>query len=595
MRIMADNKNIIFAEKIRKCFRNICSRILFISPMLIPENNFDIDIARSGRYTIFPPYGLGILSNKLCARGYTTEIIDLCFVILSHANEADKQFKYDIWKDELKECLQNFKPDLVGITCMFSMENEQLKIISDFIKEYNKEHNKNISVVAGGVHVSTATETILRYCKNVDFAFLYESDRSFPDTLDFINGKIHEDNLTQIATLVDDKYIFIEKRSTPNEADINISPNYCNLELWKYSQLGKIGAYAPWLLSESVRSTHIISNRGCRGNCTFCSVRNIYGKGVRQRDIISIVDEMEDLKSKYGITHFVWLDDDLLYNKKRIINLFDEIYKRNLSITWDASNGVVAASITSELMDSAVKSGCIGISLGIESGNPDILMGMHKPSNIKNYIEASKILRNYPQLFIRGFLMIGFPNETIDQIQDTVKLAIEMNLDWYNINPVIPFISTKIWESLNEQLNNTNLNELKYYSGDTGQQKSRENEEKLVSKNFKDIFSQDLYHIPTKDELQDIWFIVEYKVNYERILSENRLVKLEMLEKHLRYICDRAYKNNAIGNLFLGIVEQKIGNIQESVKRMSLAKKYVNDSSYWSKRFEVLDLYKLFI
>ena len=61
----------------------------------------------------------------------------------------------------------------------------------------------------------------------------------------------------------------------------------------------------------------VLSNRGCRAQCTFCSVRNFNGVSVRQRSVESVLDELELLKDRYGIGHFVWLDDDLLKDHRR--------------------------------------------------------------------------------------------------------------------------------------------------------------------------------------------------------------------------------------------------------------------------------------
>ena len=72
----------------------------------------------------------------------------------------------------------------------------------------------------------------------------------------------------------------------------------------------------------------------------------------------------------------MWLDDDLLYNTKRTINLFNEMVKQNVDITWDASNGVIASSVTDEIMSAAEESGCLGVVIGMESGNPEIVDDM---------------------------------------------------------------------------------------------------------------------------------------------------------------------------------------------------------------------------
>ena len=60
----------------------------------------------------------------------------------------------------------------------------------------------------------------------------------------------------------------------------------------------------------------ILSNRGCRAQCTFCSVRNFNGVGVRRRTIDSVIEELKILKFEHGIDHIMWLDDDFYIIEK---------------------------------------------------------------------------------------------------------------------------------------------------------------------------------------------------------------------------------------------------------------------------------------
>ena len=146
------------------------------------------------------------------------------------------------------------------------------------------------------------------------------------------------------------------------------------------TNLGEIGTFRYWRPQNS-KGTAVLANKGCRARCSFCSVRNFNGKGVRGRNIDSVVDELQFLKETYGINHFMWLDDDLLFDRERTIGIFNEIVKRNLNITWDASNGIIASAAVAhpELIDVAEKSGCIGAYFGIESGNDEILKAFINP------------------------------------------------------------------------------------------------------------------------------------------------------------------------------------------------------------------------
>jgi len=154
-----------------------------------------------------------------------------------------------------------------------------------------------------------------------------------------------------------------QKRISPAGNNVNIKPEYGDLDIKLYSNFGEIGAYRFWWKKNTVAST-ILSNRGCRARCSFCSVRSFNGKGVRGRSLKSVVDELQFLKEYHGVNHVMWLDDDLLFDRERTIGMFNEIVKRNLNITWDASNGIIASALKDEVLDAAATSGCIGMHFG---------------------------------------------------------------------------------------------------------------------------------------------------------------------------------------------------------------------------------------
>ena len=81
--------------------------------------------------------------------------------------------------------------------------------------------------------------------------------------------------------------------------------------------------------------------------------------------------------------------------------------------------------------------------LSIESVDK-VLREVHKPSGKKHYLALEHKLKKYPQIFTKGFLMVGFPNETLAQIKETIDMAIQINLDWYTIQVAHPLPKTEM-------------------------------------------------------------------------------------------------------------------------------------------------------
>lgn len=585
-----DYKEIILGE-LKKLFGDRCNRILIVNPPQIPKEDFDISIAKLQNYPCFPPYGPALICKNLYDSRYGNDIIDLNYEVLREAN-TNPNFDYDSWKKLLGAKIDEFNPDAVGISCMFSMTHKSMREVADFIKNKYPE----MPIIAGGVHTSTTAKSVLEDCKSIDVISLYESDVSFIQMLDIINGRKTNEQLTQVAMIVNGTYFEVPDRVVTSEEVISKTPLYHNLDIGNYSQYGRIGAEARLMLPEGTKISTVLSNRGCRGNCIFCSVNNFNGKGVRQRSVESVANEIETLKTKYGIGHIMWLDDDLLFNKTRALLLFNELIKRNLEITWDASNGLVASSIDKDIMDAASKSGCIYLNLGIESGSPEILKSTRKPSGIKQFLKASEVLSNYPEIFSRGFLMMGFPNETIGQVKKTIELSREMSLDWCSLQLLMVLPSTELAK---EMIQKGELDEKKFtdgttrcFVGSTGGQRIKEQKEKLNS-NFENLLQREDNYCPNTNELKDLWFLADYYINYDRIPQENNPIKLIIKEKMLKEICERKTKENALACLFLSIVMNKLGKSEEAQKYLDLSKEYLYSSAFWKTRFETLGLFKL--
>lgn len=586
---LPEEKDII-SQRIRRIFEDEkVKKILLVNPPDVSVSDIELDACLKKRYSSFPPYGLLILSDAARKKGYDVRILDMNYNILSHIQGIKSLSDFnEVWRHDLEKTINDFKPDLIGVTSMFTMKHSIFCEVCAEIKKYD------IPIVAGGVYVSNDTERVLAKINNENLiACLFESEVAFPNLLDFINNRNAE--LTQLAMIIGGKYYSISERVQPKDGDINFFPAFDLIETSKYSSVGSIGSFVS-LLDPNTKISTVLSNKGCRGMCSFCSVRHFNGLGVRSRSIKSVADEIEVLNKKYGIGHIMWLDDDLFFNEKRAIGLFEEIKGRDLGITWDASNGVVAASCTPDLIESAAESGCIGLYFGIESGNPETLLKIRKPATIDNFRKASKIMKVYPQIFTRGFLMIGFPDETLRMMMDTMNLALELSMDWYGINIVQPLPSTSLHEVMVKRKlleNNMESDNLRYMIGTYGKASQIERrEEKNINKFINPFDAEDLDIIPDKSQLKDIWFYMNFKINYERIKAVKNPVKQKMLKKTLVDICDRITTDHALANLFLAMHEKNLGNEDEMKKRLNITIRCLDKSTYWQDKFGALNLYK---
>jgi len=570
--------------------------ILLIQPIQVSEKKLDIKISLNKRYYMYPPYALGILNTVLKKNKYFSSITDLNFEVFNYIStnkNCSTNELTDKWKSVLKKALSENKYDVVGVSCTFTMNHENMIEIFNEVKKFNK----SIITIAGGVHVSNATELVLKEGKNIDFALTYEAEKSFVNFLDFINGN-NDLKPYQVSTIYKDRFYQVSDRKNPEEHELNAIPDYGNLDISKLTELGEIGTFRYWRPKNS-KGSAVLSNKGCRARCSFCSVRNFNGKGVRAKSIQTVIDELKGLKEMYGINHITWLDDDLFFDRDRTLNLFNEIVRNNLNVTWDASNGLIASAAVAhpELIDAAEKSGCIGAYFGIESGNEQILKKIYKPSGIKHYLKLGDLMNKHEKIFTRGFLIIGFPDETLAQVLDTIEVSKKMALDWYTVQLLTPLPSTEIYDQManagkveKNKLNLEGEGFTMFSVRESERQRKIEETNKRDNSDFINLLNANKNHVPNQKELNDLWFLADYEINYKPILKQNNLSKLKKLEHFLTDVSDRMTRDNPLSNYFLSIVKKKLNKNADSKNRELLVSKYLEKSNYWKQRFKTLNL-----
>src|SRR3989344_8505850 len=121
-----------------------------------------------------------------------------------------------------------------------------------------------------------------------------------------------------------------------------------------------------------------------------------------------------------------------------------------------------------------------------------------------------------------------------------------------------------------------------------------ERKRKLIKEDFYNVLlDKPKDHVPSRDELTDMWFLADYYINFEDIPKETNPIKLQLKEKWLEEVCMRKSSENPIGNLYLSVVRDKIGKHEQAEESRKLAKQYIKESEFWSTRFTGLGLDKL--
>lgn len=193
------------------------------------------------------------------------------------------------------------------------------------------------------------------------------------------------------------------------------------------------------VLSKERPITSMITNLGCPFQCTYCCT----DRQVRASSPEYVVSEIEECINKYGIREIEFYDETLTLNSKRMNRFLDLIEEKKLDFKWSARTSVKCVS--KDMLNRMAKLGCIRLNFGIEVGNEEILRQIKKPIKYDMVRDGIKWAKE-AGITVLGFFILGLPNETEETINDTIKLMLELDLDYVELNKFVPVPNSELYE-----------------------------------------------------------------------------------------------------------------------------------------------------
>jgi len=186
------------------------------------------------------------------------------------------------------------------------------------------------------------------------------------------------------------------------------------------------------------------TSRGCPYSCDFCVAPIHQGHKYRERDAVSLVDEIERATRELGVFHFYLWADTVTLNAKSFGRFCDELIARKLNIRWFGN--ARADNLTDPAFVQRLKdSGCWMLAMGIESASDETRRDMVKK------LEEQKILTAFRNLRTHGirsfaFFIFGYPGETVETMKKTTEYAIALDPDFANFYPAVPYPGTALYD-----------------------------------------------------------------------------------------------------------------------------------------------------
>lgn len=324
-------------------------------------------------------------------------------------------------------------PDVLGFSVLGSSMKEALKVA-----ELAKLENPNVTVVLGNYHPTFNAERILRKYPSVDIIVRGEGEYTSlgltqcldrGDSLEKVEGITFRNNGEIVSTA-----------ERPLIKNIDTLP-FPNRKLLKTEYTSVIYG----LKVATKRFNTIVSSRGCPFRCSFCGCRK-FARGIwRPRSVQNIMSELEYLQSE-GYEQFLFVDDNFTLNLKRVVKLCRMIRKEKMDIEWFCDSRV--DNCRYDVFREMVKAGCRIMYFGVESANQRILDYYKKGITSDQSRSAVRKARKAGVDIIVGSFIIGAPDETRKEVENTLKFVLELDIDVPQLNILGAFTGTDLWSNL---------------------------------------------------------------------------------------------------------------------------------------------------
>lgn len=320
----------------------------------------------------------------------------------------DARIEDDAWKT-----IQHHLDEAVcfGVTCL---TGRPIKDAIDISRKV-KTHNPDLPVVWGGWHTSLFPEATLKDECSIDITVQGQGERTFIELIDAFSNQRSLIDIPGICFKNEAGEVVKNRPRTIVPMDEFATINYDLIDVEKYFQ------------KKGRRQLDYISSTGCYFRCTFCADPQVYERKWTAVSPDKMLDTLEALHKKYRFTDLNLQDETYFTYRNRVVEIAQGIIDRKLDFTWAATmRADQGARLSEEEFETCVKSGMRRLLIGVESGSQEMMDWLKKDIKMEQVILCAERCAKYKVAAIFPFI-VGFPNESIESVNATVDMALNLN------------------------------------------------------------------------------------------------------------------------------------------------------------------------
>lgn len=357
---------------------------------------------------VFIPVGIGYLMAMLHRNG----IRSICF---------DEQIETDILQKIDKAVVSFEKPYIFGFSVLTASLKNALNLA-----ELLKQKYPGCIVIFGGIHPTAMPEEVLGY-NQVDIAVRGEAENSITELYSCLK---QGHNISHIESIS-----YREGNAIVHNKRSEVISNLDSLAPFPYE----------WFSHKSYDTGFIMSSRGCPHNCIFCSNKINSCRKFRYRNADTVVTDLIMLHEKYKRRYVYFIDDNLLANRKRIIELANKISQSRIAGKMIYNFQARGDNCDPEVLEILFDAGFKGVYFGIETASEKIMKSLNKGETVAQVVEAIQMAKKAGYHVSANFIF-GLPGETHHDRIDAIALTRKLQLDLVKYNNATPYPGTELYD-----------------------------------------------------------------------------------------------------------------------------------------------------
>lgn len=349
----------------------------------------------------------------------------------------------DLTEEQCEHYLAQAKPQFILVTAISFEYHQQVHRALAIAKKACPQ----ATTVLGGVYPTTLPEEAIKD-RAVDWLFMYHAEERL---LPFLQLAAANPDLARQLPGIGFRGPSGELVVNPPTTHIGdvkslAKPDYSRLKVDSYLKQTSLD----YQYNSSRPTGFVLTSFGCPYNCVFCASRTISGKRVVYRPVEDVLEEIDYLVKEHSIGNLIFQDDSLLADKKRVNKLLNALIERNYDLTWKAVT-VSAWHLDDTLLELMARSGCIQITISVESGSQRVLNEViHKPLKLEIIPPLVKKCRDLG-IDMGANFVIGLPGESWEDIRQSFRFAEQCDFDVAHFHIATPLPKTDLYRICQEQ------------------------------------------------------------------------------------------------------------------------------------------------